>query len=279
MNLFEKILYFIQQLEMETPKPYGWFHLLWIAMTVIAIFLLCRTKNAHSVKFRNRVLATYAIVSWTLEILKQLLFSMDVSAEGLVTWSYQWYAAPFQFCTTPFITAFLLIFLKEGRFKNALISYLGFYTTAAGFATVLMPTTLFVRTIEVNVHTMFIHCGSIVIGLYLLISGNAKPAFSHLRDAFFVFLTYVGIAELLNVFVYQSGVLGSDNVFNMFYISPYFNSSLPVFCDLQPKLPFALFLFLYIFALTTASVLIGLITALLGRISQKKNAVDRVADN
>ena len=29
MNIFEKVLYLLQG-EMETPKPFGWFHLMWI---------------------------------------------------------------------------------------------------------------------------------------------------------------------------------------------------------------------------------------------------------
>lgn len=271
MNIFEKILFFIQKQEMETPTPYGWFHLMWIAATIAVTALLCSGKSAASVRRRNRVITVYAVVSWVLEILKQLLFSMHVSEPGTVTWSYQWYAAPFQFCTTPFITAFILIFLKEGRLKNALICYLAFYTVVAGYATVLMPTTLFIRMIEVDIHTMFIHCGSIVIGMYLLISGHARPALRNLRDAFFVFLVYVGIAELLNISVYHSGLLGPEDVFNMFYISPYFNSTLPVFCDLQPKLPYLLFLLIYVAALTAAAALICFIAYSFRRL--KKRAV------
>ena len=34
----------------------------------------------------------------------------------------------------------------------------------------------------------------------------------------------------------------------MFYISPFYNSSLPVFRDIQPLLPYPVFLFLYVFA-------------------------------
>ena len=47
MNIFEKILYALQ-VEMEEPKAFGWFHLLWIGLVIIAITILYKTKNKYS---------------------------------------------------------------------------------------------------------------------------------------------------------------------------------------------------------------------------------------
>ena len=39
MNLFEKLLYFLQG-EMNEPTAFGCFHILWLILVVIAIFVL-----------------------------------------------------------------------------------------------------------------------------------------------------------------------------------------------------------------------------------------------
>lgn len=39
MNLFEKFLYMLQA-EIETPKPLGWYHILWILIVLISIIIL-----------------------------------------------------------------------------------------------------------------------------------------------------------------------------------------------------------------------------------------------
>ena len=40
----------------------------------------------------------------------------------------------------------------------------------------------------------------------------------------------------------------TELTFNMFYISPFYVSSLPFFRDIQPKVPYPAFLFLYVLA-------------------------------
>ena len=44
MNLFEKILYVLQA-GMNEPKAWGWFHLMWIAFTIISILFLYMNLN------------------------------------------------------------------------------------------------------------------------------------------------------------------------------------------------------------------------------------------
>ena len=68
------------------------------------------------------------------------------------------------------------------------------------------------------------------------------------------FLIFLVIAEILNITVYNMNVLNGEE-FNMFYISPYFISTLPVFNVLQEKLPFMIYLLLYIIAICLGGVL------------------------
>ena len=60
---------------------------------------------------------------------------------------------------------------------------------------------------------------------------------------------------MLNVIVYNTGVLNGET-FNMFYISPYFESSLPVFEKIYTLVPYSLFLIIYVVALSIGSYII-----------------------
>lgn len=249
MNLFEKAIYALQ-VEMNEPQAYGWFHLMWIALTIISIAILFKLRKKYSNKQLKTVLGIYGIVALVLEIVKQIMWSFNYdSITNTVTWDYQWYAAPFQLCTTPIFVSVICLFLKDNKIRKALLSYMAFVTILGGFMTVLIPDDCLVSDIVINIHTMWLHCGSLVVSVYLLMSGAVKIEKQSLKDAIKAFIVFVLIAEVLNILVYNSGVLNGEN-FNMFYISPYFISSLPVFDVIQQNVPFILYLLIYIFALS-----------------------------
>lgn len=255
MNLFEKILYFLQG-EMETPKPFGWFHLLWIFLVIISIFILYKIRNKHSEKQLKVILFIYGIVALLLELVKQIIwtFNYDTSL-NLVTWDYQWYAFPFQLCTTPIFISLICIFLKNNKLRKSLLSYMAFVTIIGSFMTIIIPDSCFVKMIEINIHTMWLHCGSFVVSVYLLLSGEVEISKKNLVSALKVFLIFILIAEALNIIIYYSGLLGGET-FNMFYISPYFVSSLPIFDIIQQNTPFIVFLLIYILAISLGSIVI-----------------------
>jgi hypothetical protein len=69
---------------------------------------------------------------------------------------------------------------------------------------------------------------------------------------------FVCIALGLNLSIYNSGILNGET-FNMFYISPYFISSLPVFDLIQENVPYVLFLIIYVVLLMLgAAIILGI---------------------
>lgn len=244
MNIVYKTLIFLKG-TMETPKPYGWFHLMWIGLIIISVFLLSKKKKESDLKI---VLATYSIIGIILEILKQIIWSFNYD-NGIVTWDYTWYAFPFQLCTTPLIASLMCVFLKDGKLKDSLLAYMAYVTVLGSIATVIMPDSCFVKDTLINIHTMWLHCGSLVVSLYILITGRISKDISSYKNAITTFIAFAFIANTLNVFMYESGILG-DETFNMFYISPYFISSLPVFDYLQTHLIYPIYLALYLITLS-----------------------------
>ena len=268
MNFFEKILYILQA-EMETPKPFGWFHILWILFIVVSIAILFILRNKHSEKQLKIVLSVYGIIAFLLELLKQLIWAFNYDPiTNIVTWDYEWYAAPFQLCTTPIFISLICLFLKNNRLRKSLLSYMAFITILGSITTIILPESCFTSDILVNIHTMWLHFGSFVVSIYLLMSKEVEINKKNFIGAFIVFLIFVFLAEVLNITVYNSGILNGET-FNMFYISPYFISSLPVFNVIQESVPFILYLLIYIEAIFIGSLIIYFIACIIQNILRK----------
>lgn len=269
MNLFEKILYFLQK-EMPEPTPFGWYHLLCIGIMLLFIVILFIRRKKHNDKQLKIVLATYGIIVLVLEILKQLTWSFNYDPiTQLITWDYEWYAFPFQLCTTPIYISLICLFLKKGKLRDALLSYLAFFTILGSISTILLPESCFVEDILVNIHTMYLHLGSFVISVYLLFTKEVKLNKKNFISATIVFLSLTTIAEILNISIYHSGILNGET-FNMFYISPYFISSLPVFDIIQENVPYIIYLLIYIVALTLGALIIYFISLGINKLLSKK---------
>lgn len=241
MNLFEKILYFLQG-EMTRPISYGWFHIMFlIIIALVTIFLCLKYKNADSKKVK-KIILFFSLLSILLEIYKQLIFSFNYQ-NGIVSWKYQWYAFPYQFCSTPMYVGLLAFFAKNKKTENALISFLASYGLIAGILTMAYPESMFVRTIGINIQTMIHHGSMLALGLYLYINKKFESNYKSIIGASVVFSILVLIALTIDVSTYYTGL---DNGLEMFYISPFHTSTLPILCNIYPKVPYIVFLLLYL---------------------------------
>ncbi len=250
------------QYEIERPKSWHAFHLVWFALCILAAVLLIRFQPRNREKYLKIILGVYGVIALVLEIAKQVVWSYDGS------WHYQWYAAPFQLCTTPVFASLIALFLPKCRVRDCLLSYMAFVTVLGSLATAIYPEQCFVRTLLVDIHTMYLHMGSLTVSLYLL-AREVEYSWKSFRGAFAVFLVFVLIAEALNLAVYHSGVLDGET-FNMFYISPYFVSSLPVFDLIQQSVPFPVFLLIYLAAFFLGSGVVFLAAAGVRRLAAGK---------
>ena len=113
MNSFEKFIYFFQQ-TMTKPTIYGWYHILWLFILILICSLIITFRNKIS---QNAVRYSILIISISLilfEIMKQLTYSFNWNENTqTATWNYQWYAFPFQFCSTPMYLMFIAGICKK----------------------------------------------------------------------------------------------------------------------------------------------------------------------
>ena len=188
-DLFEIIIKF-HDLTMPIPTPYGIFHICFVIMSALVCFLLCRFFKDPEEKTVRKILLVYSLICIGLEVYKQISFTFSVSG-GIITADYQWYAFPFQFCSTPMFVALFAALIPSKKIYRAGIAFLSTFGVIAGVLVMAVPESVFVDTIGVNIQTMVHHGSQITIGLFLLIRAKACKKFSDALGGVAVF--FVGI--------------------------------------------------------------------------------------
>ena len=266
MIFIENILRILDA-KMIQPELYGWFHIASLLLTVAATIALCHWGKHWNP--RKVVLITAVIVA-VLEAYKQINYSF--SYEGGIAFDYQWYAFPFQFCSTPMYVGLLAGLLKKGKLQTACYAYLATYAVFAGVCVMMYPATVFIRTVGINIQTVVCHGSMIVIGVWLLYTGHVEVKHKTILKAIPVFAVCVGMAVAMNEIAHATGLLQRET-FDMFFISPYGTPSLPVYSLVQGVVPFPWCLMIYVIAFSLAAYLMMLIALGIKSLTIKKQKV------
>jgi len=209
---------------------------------------------------KEKNLSKLIMVVWTilviLEIYKQFVFSYDIQ-DGMVTWRYQWYIFPYQFCATP-LTFLPFIALNKGsnkfsRFiKEGCIMFCSTFNFFAGLSVLIFPEGVFVSNLGIDIQTMVHHGLQVVLGIYIYVYYHKKLKYISFFKALPIFAFFLTNAMLLNVTV----VHFTDATFNMFFISPYFPCTLLILSEVYAAAPYPVFLFVYIVGFTLCAFMI-----------------------
>ena len=263
MHFFGKILNILDA-KMETPALYGWFHLLFFALAIIlGVILIKKFKNPDK-KTVQKILLTVGIITIVLEIYKQINYTFEYDGNK-ITADYQWYAFPFQFCSTPMYVSLLAGLIKNDKIHSSLCSYLATFSAFAGLCVMFYPGDVFIKTIGINIQTMIHHGTMVTMGIFLLGSGYVKTEFKTLLKGACVFALCVILAMTMNEIAHFSGL---EETLNMFFISPHEEPSLPVYSIVQNIVPYPLCTIIYIVAFTLASYIILLLAHLIKKIAK-----------
>jgi hypothetical protein len=161
--------------------------------------------------------------------------------------------------------------LKKGKIYNALISYLSTYSLFAGIAVMCLPTTVFIPTIGINIQTMVIHGGMVIIGILLMATNKIKFIWKTLLESSIIFIILSSIALIMNVIAHFTI---PNETFNMFYISPWFDCELPILKSIQDGTPYIIFLLCYLIGFTLCSGIPLAIGILCSKFKHLKNKND-----
>ncbi len=266
MSFWQEVLRILDW-QMETPQPYGWFHLLWFALSIAAGAALCiwHKRSPNPGRVRKAVFGTALLVA-LLELYK--IINYGFSYDDGISFNFEWYAFPWQFCSTPMYAGLLTGVFRKGRAHQALCAYLATYAMFAGLCVMFYPTSVFIGTIGINIQTMICHGSMISIAIYLLYSGYVKLEHKTIWKAVPVFAAAVGVAMVLNEIAYVTGLV-ENHYFNMFYISPHCDPHLPVYSVVQQHVAYPWCLIIYVVAFSLAAYLILLAAMGIGALAGK----------
>ena len=249
-------------LQMERPSLYqglveSWFQYVSLVVLLFMMFYVYQRSKIGGFQV-DRTLKFIAFVMIGFEIYKQVLFTYTNG------WTYQWYAFPFQLCSTPMYIGLLAAYSKHPVIKQGSYLFLSTYGFFAGLAVMLYPVSVYTTSVGINIQTM-VHHGSMVI-MGLIVMFNIKPSKKHFIDGMYVFGIVTIIAIILNE---VHALLELPGTFNMFFINPRFSSEIPVLSLFQPIVPGVIYMVIFMIGFS----LIALIFLQLHRLIYKKNTL------
>jgi uncharacterized membrane protein YwaF len=249
MNTFEKIIYALSA-RMEKPPLFGTWHIVSLVLTLaLAAFMVWKFKNCSDKTLRI-ILGIFWGVMICFEVYKQLVYSMP--SDGIAAyWNYQWYAFPFQFCSTPLFLLPFVIFAKEGKFRNAIVAYMITFSFFAGVLVMVYPGDVFSSIIGINIQTMVHHGLQLVMGAFLVAHNRHHLSKRYFAWSMIVFSVIAVIALIFNVAAYH--YIPEESV-NMFYLSPYVPCTLPILSVVYASVPYPVYLLAYVFGFALVSL-------------------------
>ena len=258
MEILEKIVTWINT-EGEEPAAFGSLHVLFI-LSVIAfsLILFLRFRDTDDRTFRILIGVMFGVMLLG-EILKQTLMNISVE-EGKIIYAYNWTDFPFLLCSKPLYVLPYLSFLPDSRLRDFAASYMMTVGLIGGIAVYLTPKTVFGSRVFLNFQTMIHHGIQIIAGVYTAIYYRRRLNRRFYFDGMSVFAVMFVIANLLNTVGYDillaNGLIYEGEAFNMFYISPRADQSVPVLSDFLKSMPSIVYILGYFVFLAIGAFII-----------------------
>lgn len=254
MNVFEQLIYMLQK-RVSVPSVYGLYHIVTFALIILMTAWLCiRFRDAEE-KTVRRILLTAWIFMVIGEVVKCLLFALTVT-DGVASWSFPWHAFPFQLCSTPLYVLPIAIFCR-GRIRETAHVFLMTFSLVGGLAVLIYPESVFTEFLGINIQTMMHHGLQVALGIYLAVCERRNLNLRHFAKAVPAFLMAAIVALILNIGVYHIYAAKGGGIpeFNMFFISPYFDTNLPIVGDVYAAVSYPVFLTVYLLGLPIVALI------------------------
>ena len=263
---------FLDWLSTETdkiPPSFGAHHLIYIALFAIGTFVLCYFLKDCTDKTMRR-LTLFVWIPFALgEVGNQLIYTHTYGA-------YQWEFFPFQLCSTPIYVMPFVAFMKDCKFRDAIMAFMSTFAFFGGLVVFIYPNDVFCPTVFINHKTMLHHGTQIAMGVFYFVYNRKKVNFAYFVRAIYVFVACCVVAIFITEIGYATIVKNDpEQMINMFYFSRHFGSHLPILSnvwqavkDVAP----ALFTPIYIVGFSVAALLMQYIMVGIYRLVQKLKA-------
>lgn len=235
----------------KTPRPYGPVHIL-ILLGIAALLVLFwfASKRARE-KTLLRVLLVCGLFMIAAEACKQWFVIRYVYAGVKSAWFFPW-----QLCSIAMYASALAPFLK-GKAQEAALVFLSTFSVIGAVFALALPEDMMRPQILLFIHSFLYHAMMLIeaIAALRVLLIRKKASFP---PALVLFLIAAAIAEGINV---VSHLLIHDvrHEANMFYITPFYPSTQPVFCQIAAHTGIFVEIVVYLGAIALAAFLLYLI--------------------
>lgn len=234
---------------MTPPPAYGAFHILY---TLIG-FLLCgfiawKLRNVKE-KTASRILFFSGLFLILTEVLKQLFYYFAIKDN-----CYSWGDFPFQLCSIPMYMCMVAPWLKPGKAKRGMYSFMVLYNLLGGAISFTEPSGLLHGYWFLTVHALMWHMLLVFIGLFICFSKRGGNQPGDYKGATWTFIALCAVAFGLNCFVQY----GLGQHMNMFFVGPG-NSPIVVFSQFSRWFGWYINTPIYIFAVSLGAYLVYLL--------------------
>ncbi len=236
------------------PGMFSWFHILCLVLMVAFTVAMCVIwGRKHNPKIDRIVVGVFAVLLVLGEVFKQLFWYEYYQY-------YRWEIFPYQFCSVPIYISVFASLVPWEKVREVCYRFLAFFGIIGGITVMAVPSAvLYTYFVPISIHSMVWHSVLIAMGAYLIVSRGYGRKFKELLAPFIMFLGCVAVAIVGNVLVYKLH-LGTDacqpgDNLSMFYISPYYDTQLPVLGAVQ-DISYPLFVLVYIAFFTSLTLLV-----------------------
>lgn len=243
----------------ETPRPYGPAHIL-ILLGIAALLILfwIASRNARE-KTLMRILFGCGLFMLAAEVFKQWFVIRYIYAGTPSMWFFPW-----QLCSIAMYCSALVPFLK-GKAQEAVLVFLSTFSAIGAVFALAIPDDMMRPQILLFIHSFLYHALMLVeaIAALRILCLRRRASFP---PALVLFLIAAAVAEGINV-VSHLLIHDVSHEANMFYITPFYPSTQPVFREIALRAGVFVEIIVYLGAIALAGFLLYLIESL--RIKRK----------
>ncbi len=238
---------------MEQPALWGPFHIGTAGTGVLAAVFLAWALRKLPERALFRVLGALGVLLAASEAFKQLFLYEIVYHR-----QYAWWYFPFQLCSLPLYFCPWFPWLRGGRLREALLTFLMSFNLLGGLAALAYPSDLLHPYVFWTWHGFLWHIALVFLGCLVGFHRTAVPDRSprQFACALPVWGISVILAVGLNVLLHGKGEV------NLFYSSPYYRSGQPVIGALEEAWGMPAGIAVYLAAMALGALLAyGLVSA------------------
>ncbi|MGM9899715.1 MAG: hypothetical protein ACI32E_03940 [Bacilli bacterium] len=252
--------------EVPSKKYYIVPYLIFLLIVIVLGFIFLNKTYHHNQNSIKWTVFIFGLIFTGLELYKQIFLNVIKKRDG-----YDWGAFPFQLCSTPIYFCTLSILFKDERKRDFIYAYLGSYAFLGGLSVMVLPMTVFSYNVHMTIHSLIWHALMVVLGIYLIIHHKFGDNLSQYKKATCSFLLVTMLAMLMNfVFEQVKRVTGITDTFNMFFISPYYESHVLIMSDIWRLTNWYVFIFIYIVGIPICALLVWKISSLIRTLILKR---------